>query len=343
MQAWSELDNLQALVETMLREVDGGSVEAMNASGEAAEIESTQQAVSAWTASKNVVMSSIALHKLNKDTPEYAAKVQEIAKNKSVVNNAVSNGAAFVKSEMGQAGADAKAAGGQFFTYLKNKFTMLMNWLPGAIKTVFNAVSAALRAAFNFVKGFFTAKDGKWAYLKSTNIFGFPASSWVIWGAVSAFVIIALTKVVKWLKNRKRTEGVQPTEDNIVLFDESMLLKEGEILTESMQGYVYSNAATASTELDNETAGAEKGSTFWKVVRKIAILLLIIFGIAALAQHFGSAAASTDAITSATPEQLAAMDKLDTARLGNAMRQNALAVAKSDKQFGAFETLHERS
>lgn len=319
MHEWPELDKLQELVESTLREVDGGSVAAMQAGGEAAEVQSTQQAISAWGASRNVIMGTIGLHKLEKGTPEYQKAVEELQANKDVVSSAASSGASFVRTEMGQAANDAQQAGGQFFTYLKTKFQMLMNWLPAAIKTVFNAVSAALRAAFNFVKGFFTAKDGKWAYLKGTNILGFPASSWLIWGAVAAFVIIALSKVVKWLKNRRKTENASA--DTLVLFDENMMLTESEMLTEDMQGYVYGGAATASSELDRETQGAENGSIFWKVMRKIAILLLIIFGISAVVKFMGGGVA---AVTGPSAQQIAGMDKLDVARTGNMMRHAAI-------------------
>ncbi|NLD48931.1 MAG: hypothetical protein GX660_17360, partial [Clostridiaceae bacterium] len=101
----------------------------------------------------------------------------------------------------------------------------------------------------------------------------------------AAFCIIVFTKLVKWLRNRKKNESVSPfinELESINNFFESTNLTEAGVSQKVLQ-----SAAKNAEELNKATDGAENGSTFWKVIKKIAIFLLMALGVYACVMATG--------------------------------------------------------
>ena len=120
----------------------------------------------------------------------------------------------FITTEFGVVKADTIKAGGSVIGWIQTQLGFLKNGLGAVFGTLVQAIGNAARGAFTFVKGLFNAGgeggQGIFAYLKGTTFLGFPATTWIVWGVIAAFCIIVFTKLVKWLRNRKKNESVSP-------------------------------------------------------------------------------------------------------------------------------------
>ena len=196
----------------------------------------------------------------------------------------------FITTEFGVVKADTIKAGGSVIGWIQTQLGFLKNGLGAVFGTLVQAIGNAARGAFTFIKELFTAwreggGQGIFAYLKETTFLGFPATTWIVWGVIAAFCIIVFTKLVKWLRNRKKNESVSPfinELESINNFFETTNLTEAGVSQKVLQ-----SAAKNAEELNKATDGAENGSTFWKVIKKIAIFLLMALGVYACVMATG--------------------------------------------------------
>lgn len=195
----------------------------------------------------------------------------------------------FITTEFGVVKADTIKAGGSVIGWIQTQLGFLKNGLGAVFGTLVQAIGNAARGAYTFIKGLFNAGgeggQGIFAYLKETTFLGFPATTWIVWGVIAAFCIIVFTKLVKWLRNRKKNESVSPfinELESINNFFETTNLTEAGVSQKVLQ-----SAAKNAEELNKATDGAENGSTFWKVIKKIAIFLLMALGVYACVMATG--------------------------------------------------------
>lgn len=261
---------------------------------------------SVWGAIGNYVMNSIKVFTLDDGREKDFLKMQ-INNNKDKIITSYENAKGFLSDEFSIVGEDTKRAIGSWSNLAdpSKAGTGILGWLRGRIselgeslgsigESLLNGIVSAATGAFNFLKGLFGSigsEGGVFNYLKTTNIIGFPASTWLVWGVIAAFCIWLFTKLVKWFSSKEPEEQNMNETELIQQFTTySDLLKEERLNENYVTIKVLRSAAQNAQELNQITSQKvqQKESKFWTILRKICIFLLMALGIVGVIYATGS-------------------------------------------------------
>lgn len=102
-----------------------------------------------------------------------------------------------------QMATDFVAAKGAFTQTLQ---TMLTNFKASPFMS---SVTKGITSALSYAKRFLTFFKGLLTQASTTQFMGIAISSWILWAIIAAALLFVIWKIIKWFKNRKKTEGFE--------------------------------------------------------------------------------------------------------------------------------------